>query len=108
MYRMVRAPDRRGYAHPGGVHTFHPLGSALGLGIIVAVGASGVAAGASATAALTERVSAALTGGSVLLAVALVLVHVPVAGRLRARPRRTAAARVTEPVPTGAVADARA
>ena len=90
--------------------TFHPLGSALGLGIIVAVGASGVAAGASATAALTERVSAALTGDSVLLAVALVLVHVhvPVAGRLRARPRRTAAARVTEPVPTGAVADARA
>jgi hypothetical protein len=88
------------------VNTFHQLGSALGLGILVAVGASGVSAGASAAAALTERVSAALTGGSVLLAVALALVLALVAGRLPARPRPMMARRMAEPVPTGAAARA--
>jgi EmrB/QacA subfamily drug resistance transporter len=51
-------------AASGLVNTFQQLGSALGLGILVAVGAAAVPAGAPATAALADRVSTALTSGS--------------------------------------------
>ncbi|MCI4063989.1 MFS transporter [Micromonospora sp. R77] len=66
-------------AASGVVNTAHQLGSALGLGILTAVGTAAVPAGGAAPAAMTERVSAALTAGSVLLAVALLLVGVLIA-----------------------------
>jgi predicted MFS family arabinose efflux permease len=73
-------------AASGLINTFHQLGSALGLGILVAVGAAAVPAGAPATAALADRVSTALTGGSILLATALALTIALIApGRLLAR-----------------------
>ena len=68
-------------AASGQVNTFHQLGSALGLSILVAVGASAVPAGAPPIGALVHRVDAALTGASVLLAVAMVLVFMLVAER---------------------------
>ena len=74
-------------AASGVVNTAHQLGSALGLGILTAVGAAAVPAGGSATAALVGRVSTALTGGSVMLAAALLLVAVLIARPVR--PRRT-------------------
>jgi hypothetical protein len=48
----------------GLVNTFHQLGSALGLGVLVTVGIAGTLVGASPTDALVERVDAALTGAS--------------------------------------------
>jgi hypothetical protein len=79
------------------------------MGILVAVGVSAVPAGASPAAALIERVGTALTGASVLLAVALVLVVALVTER---RPsftlRRSAAQRVAEGQAAGAVVDASA
>jgi Major Facilitator Superfamily len=51
--------------------------SALGLGVLVAVGVAATPGDASATAALVERVTTALTGAGVMLAVALVLVAAP-------------------------------
>jgi hypothetical protein len=76
-------------AASGLINTFHQLGSALGLGILVAVGAAGVPVGAPATAALADRVSTALTGGSIMLAAALGLTIVLIA------PRRLSARRPT-------------
>ena len=68
------------------VNTFHQLGRALGLAVLAAIGTAAVPAGAVGTAALVDRVDAALTGGSVLLAVALALVVALIAVRTR-RPR---------------------
>jgi hypothetical protein len=61
-------------AASGLVNTFHQLGSALGLGILVAVGVAATPGDASATAALVGQVTTALTGAAVMLAAALVLV----------------------------------
>jgi MFS family permease len=90
-------------AASGLINTFHQLGSALGLGILVAVGAAAVPVGAPATAALADRVSTALTGGSIMLAAALALTIAliapqrPPARRPRSQPvaesRATAGAR---------------
>ncbi|WP_433611433.1 MFS transporter [Dactylosporangium sp. CA-139114] len=73
-------------AASGLVNTFHQLGSALGLAILAAVGSAAVPSGAGDTAALVDRIAAALTGGSVLLAIALLLVLALIAGRQRRRP----------------------
>jgi len=71
-------------AASGLVNTFHQLGSALGLAVLAAVGSAAVPAGTVGTGALVDRVGAALTGGSVLLAIALALVI----GLIAVRPRR--------------------
>ena len=96
-------------AASGLVNTFHQLGSALGLGILVAVGVAHTPADTSATAALVERVDTALMGAAVMLAVALVLVVTLIAAQ---RPSigswRPDARGIAEPPATGAVVGARA
>jgi EmrB/QacA subfamily drug resistance transporter len=79
-------------AASGLVNTFHQLGSALGLGILVAVGVTAAPSGSPATAALVGRVTTALGGGAVMLAVALLLVVTLVAGRRPSFGRRRQAA----------------
>jgi predicted MFS family arabinose efflux permease len=61
-------------ASSGLINTFHQLGSAVGLSVLAAFGASAVTANAASSEAVVQRVSAALTGGSVLLGIALVAV----------------------------------
>ena len=61
-------------AASGVVNTAHQLGSALGLGILVAVSTTAADDRVPASGQLLTRVTAALTGGSVMLAVALVIV----------------------------------
>src|SRR3954453_9963697 len=68
------APSDAGAAS-GLVNTAHQLGMALGLAVLSAV-AAGAGAGLDGPAAVAERVGAALTAGSVLLAVALLVVLV--------------------------------
>ncbi len=100
-------------AASGLVNTFHQLGSSLGLGVLATVGAAAVPAGASATAALVDRVSAALTGSSVMLALALLVVLTLVSRRstdrhdtAHAEPSPDVAAAVSVPQSVAAV-DAR-
>ena len=78
---LAGADGRDAGAASGLVNTFHQLGSALGLGILVAVGVAGTPADTSATAALVERVDTALVGAAVMLAVALMLVVTLIAAR---------------------------
>jgi EmrB/QacA subfamily drug resistance transporter len=68
-------------AASGLVNTFHQMGSALGLGVLTAVGAAAVPAGAGLRTSLVDRVSTALTGSSVMLALALALVPALIAQR---------------------------
>jgi predicted MFS family arabinose efflux permease len=68
----VSGPDAG--SSSGVINTFHQVGSALGLSILVAVSAASVSTGASGRIALLERVNSALTGSSVLLLVALAIV----------------------------------
>ncbi|MBM2622358.1 MFS transporter [Actinoplanes sp. LDG1-06] len=68
----VDAPDAG--AASGLVNTFHQVGSSLGLGVLVSVAAAAVPDSASARTALVDRVGTALTGSTVMLAVALLLV----------------------------------
>src|SRR3954468_5317747 len=68
------APADAGAAS-GLVNTAHQLGMALGLAVLSAV-AAGAGAGLPGPAAGVEHVGAALTAGSVLLAVALLVVLV--------------------------------
>ncbi|MDM4763680.1 hypothetical protein QT381_11740 [Galbitalea sp. SE-J8] len=56
----------------GLVNSFHQVGMALGLGILVAVSAGADAGAPSATVAVTREVATAFTGGSVLLGLCLV------------------------------------
>jgi len=63
-------------AASGLVNTFHQLGMALGLGILVAVSNRTGHAATSAAAALTARVASALGAGSVLLTLCLLTVCV--------------------------------
>jgi EmrB/QacA subfamily drug resistance transporter len=60
-------------AASGLVNTFHQLGMSLGLGILVAVAAGAPGPGQSGAASMTREVSAALTAGSVLLALCLIV-----------------------------------
>ncbi|TXN28403.1 MFS transporter [Lacisediminihabitans profunda] len=84
-------------AASGLVNTFHQVGSSLGLGILVATASAAGAAvdHASAQARLATEVSAALTAGSVLLALALaatLALIAPAARSARARVRQSNAA----------------
>jgi len=79
-------------AASGLVNTFHQLGMALGLGVLVAVSAGSGQGLTSAAAVLTAHVHTALTAGSVLLAASLLAVLgliMPAHVRSR-RPRRVA------------------
>jgi hypothetical protein len=87
------------------VNTYHQLGSALGLGVLVAVGVAHTPTDAS-PGAVVERVDTALTGAALMLAAALVLVVTLVAERGPfLRSWRSPARRVAQP--SAAVADAR-
>lgn len=61
-------------AASGIVNTFHQVGMSLGLGILVAVAAASDTPGAAPAVALSGEVTAALTGASILLGIALALV----------------------------------
>lgn len=67
------APEDAGAAS-GLVNTAHQLGMALGLGILVAVSANADAGSSDVVAQTSAHVSAALTGATVLVALALVVV----------------------------------
>lgn len=82
------SPEDAGAAS-GLVNTFHQIGSSLGLAVLVAVGTSSVPVGdTAAEPALLDRVGLALTGGTVMLAVAVVLVPALIAHGAH-RPTRT-------------------
>ncbi|KRE29603.1 MFS transporter [Agromyces sp. Soil535] len=75
-------------AASGLVNASHQLGGSLGLGILTAVGVTSAAGATGADEALAQRVSGALTGGSVLLALALAvsvvcIARMPRRGRAR-------------------------
>jgi predicted MFS family arabinose efflux permease len=72
-------------AASGLVNTAHQLGMALGLGILVALAAD-AGANLDGPAAVTEHVGAALTGGTVLLVLALVVVLTVIVPAARHRP----------------------
>lgn len=78
-------------AASGLVNTFHQIGMSLGLGILMAVSANAGTATADAPAAtqMTEQVSAALTAGSVLLGLCLVVSLVLIVPAERARTRQS-------------------
>jgi sugar phosphate permease len=61
-------------AASGLVNVFHQIGGSLGLGILVTVFAAAGATGLDGPDLLASRIGAALTGGAVLLALALVAV----------------------------------
>ncbi|MFC9840986.1 MFS transporter [Rhodococcus sp. NPDC127530] len=73
-------------AASGLLNTAHQLGMALGLGVLVAVSANAGAASSGAEA-VADRAGAALTGGSVILAVALVVVLAVIVPAERAQSR---------------------
>ena len=87
-------------AASGLINTFHQLGSALGLGILATVGAAAVPAGPSGVVALVDRVSAALTGGTIMLAVALLAVLVLIARRGTTRLRSCRSSRPSSAYPS--------
>ena len=79
-------------AASGVVNTFHQVGSSLGLGILVAVAGSAATANSAPAAFITAEATAALTGASIFLALALVIVLALVApGDWAARRRATTA-----------------
>jgi hypothetical protein len=80
------------------INTFHQVGSALGLSILVAIGAASVPAGASTRTALLDRVHTALTGSSVLLVLGLAIVLLFIARKASALPESPAASKRDEPI----------
>jgi EmrB/QacA subfamily drug resistance transporter len=85
----ITGPDAG--AASGLLNTAHQLGSSLGLAVLVAVGTSAAPGGTDAVAVMSGRVEAALTGSSVMLALAFALVLLVVLPGDLAR-RRAAAA----------------
>jgi hypothetical protein len=85
---MSGVDSRDAGAASGLVNAAHQLGGSLGLGILTAVGVASAAGVTATDAALAQRVSGELTGGSVLLALALVvsvvfIARMPHLGRTR-------------------------
>jgi hypothetical protein len=89
---------REAGAASGLVNTAHQLGSALGLGVLVAFSAASGAGASYPATALAAHVSAALTAGSVLLALGVVLsLCLVVPSELTARRRTLTAADLSGP-----------
>lgn len=72
---------------PGLVNAAHQLGGSLGLGILTAIGVAAASGTTEPHAALAARVSAVLTGGSVLLALALAVTALLIAGSTHRKER---------------------
>ncbi|WP_410611250.1 MFS transporter [Amycolatopsis sp. lyj-109] len=84
---IARVPPEDAGAASGLVNTAHQLGMALGLGILVTVSVHAGAGSLDGAAAATAHVGAALTGSSVLLVLALLVVAIVIvpAGRPAAK-----------------------
>jgi predicted MFS family arabinose efflux permease len=80
------APADAGAAS-GLVNAAHQLGGSLGLGILTAIGVAAASGTTEPHAELAARVSAVLTGGSVLLALALAVTALFVAGSTHRKER---------------------
>jgi EmrB/QacA subfamily drug resistance transporter len=72
-------------AASGVVNTFHQVGSALGLSILVAMGAALSSPAAAERVALQQRVNVALLGSTILLGFALIIVLTLIARSTRVR-----------------------
>jgi len=96
-FGITGAPAADAGAASGLVNTFHQVGTCLGLGIAVAAAATVPATG-SAVAHLAAQVSVALTTGSILLLVALVVTAALILPPDLAA-RRTWAPRMAAPAP---------
>lgn len=94
-FGIVGAPAADAGAASGLVNTFHQVGTCLGLGIAVAAAAT-APSGASTAAHITGQVSYALTAGSVLLALSLIVTVVLIL------PADLASRRAGAPLVTGA------
>lgn len=85
-YALVGISGADAGAASGLLNTFHQLGSSLGLAVLVAVGTSAAAGGSDPVRVLSQRVEVALTGSSVMIALAfLVVVLVVLPGDLAQR-----------------------
>lgn len=85
-YALVGISGADAGAASGLLNTFHQLGSSLGLAVLVAVGTSAAAGRADSVGVLSRRVEGALTGSSVMIAIAfLVVVLVVLPGDLAQR-----------------------
>jgi EmrB/QacA subfamily drug resistance transporter len=73
-YALVGITGADAGAASGLLNTFHQLGSSLGLAVLVAVGTSAAAGGTDPVGVLTQRVEVALTGSSVMIALAFLVV----------------------------------
>jgi len=73
-YALVGISGADAGAASGLLNTFHQLGSSLGLAVLVAVGTSAAAGGVDRVRVLSQRVEVALTGSSVMIALAFVVV----------------------------------
>lgn len=73
-YALVGISGADAGAASGLLNTFHQLGSSLGLAVLVAVGTSAAAGGVDPVRVLSQRVEVALTGSSVMIALAFVVV----------------------------------
>lgn len=71
-------------AASGVINTFHQVGSAFGLSVLVAIGAATVQSGVSEKVALLGRINGALTGSTIFLLIALAIVIVFVARKANA------------------------
>lgn len=72
-YALVGITGADAGAASGLLNTFHQLGSSLGLAVLVAVGTSAAAGGTDPVGVLSQRVEVALTGSSVMIALAFVV-----------------------------------
>jgi EmrB/QacA subfamily drug resistance transporter len=73
-YALVGITGADAGAASGLLNTFHQLGSSLGLAVLVAVGTSAAAGGTDPVGVLSQRVEVALTGSSVMIALAFLVV----------------------------------
>lgn len=82
-FGLAAVDPKNAGAASGVVNTFHQVGSAIGLSILVAMGAAFPLSNTTDGAALQQRVNVALVGSTVLLALALTIVLVFIARPVR-------------------------